>query len=181
MFIDKSDLNKDLEQVVSAFKKELASIRTGNANPEDISHIQVEAYEGFNPLSSVGQVISEDAMTLKVSVWDKNILPNVEKALREANLSGSIAIDRDNIRINFSPMTQEDREIRVKQLKDITENFKIRVRQVRQKFMKELDSLEGVSLNELERDKKHVQEDIDRRINEIQELFSKKEQELLKI
>ncbi len=154
MLLDNNQLQKELDKALESFKKELSSIRTGKANPADLEDLQIEVYGGMNPLNSVGQVIAEDAMTLKVNVWDKGVLPVVEKALREAGLGGSVAVDKDSIRLKFSPMTEEDRQKRVKELKDIAEDFRVRVRQIRQKFMKTLDSIKGESEDELERNKK---------------------------
>ncbi len=181
MLINESELKKELEQAIESFKKKLASIRTGKANPSDYDSVMVEAYGGMNPLNTMGQIVAEDAMTLKVNVWDKSIVPAVEKALREADLGGSVANSGDSIRIKFAPLTEEDRKSKVKDLGDVAEHFRVRVRQVRQKFMKQIEGMEGVSEDDQERDQKNVQSQIDKKIEEIDSLTEKKEQELLKI
>lgn len=181
MLIKIEEFKKELEDAITYFKKELAAVKSGKANAKDLEEIKVEAYGGLNQLNTVGQVMAEDAMTLKVNVWDKSVLPAVEKALRAAETGGSVAVDKDSIRVKFLPMTEEDRQKRVKEVNDLAEQYRIRIRQVRQKYMKELDSLEGVSEDDQEREKKAVQEDIDKTIDSIDEIAEKKEQELLKI
>ncbi|MCA9381530.1 ribosome recycling factor, partial [Candidatus Dojkabacteria bacterium] len=181
MLIDDKAFEKELSDAIEYFQKELASIRSGKANAKDLEEIMVEAYGGMNKLNTVGQVLAEDAMNLKVNVWDKGVLPAVEAALRAADTGGSVAVDKDSIRIKFSPMTEEDRTKRVKELNDETEQYRVRVRQVRQKYMKELDSLEGVSEDETERNSKEIQKRVDETIEEIEKLAEKKESELTKI
>ncbi|MCA9386424.1 ribosome recycling factor [Candidatus Dojkabacteria bacterium] len=181
MLIDDKSFEKELSDAIEYFKKELTTIRSGKASASDLEDIMVEAYGGMNKLNTVGQVLVEDAMNLKVNVWDKGVLPAVEAALRSAETGGSVAVDKDSIRIKFAPMTEEDRKKRVKELNDVTEQYRVRVRQVRQKYMKDLDGLEGVSEDEQERNSKEIQKRVDETINEIEQLSSKKELELTKI
>lgn len=181
MLIDDKSFEKELSEALEYFKKDLNSIRSGKANASDLEEITVEAYGSVNKLNTVGQVVAEDAMTLKVSVWDKGVLPAVEAALRAADTGGSVAVDKDLIRIKFMPMTEEDRTKRVKELHETTEQYRIRIRQVRQKYMKDLESLEGVSEDEQERNSKEIQKRIDESIAKIEEISEKKEQELIKL
>lgn len=179
--IDGNQLNKELVDAFDHFVKDLKQIRSGKAQPSVIESVLVEAYGGSHPLNTLGQVLVEDAMNIKVQVWDKSVIPSVEKALQEAQLGGGVAVDQEVIRVKFQPMTEEDRKARVKDLADLSEKYRIRIRQVRQKFMKELDSLEGVSEDEKDRDSKSVQEEIDKAIEKIDQAASKKEEELMQL
>ncbi|GAB4286108.1 MAG: ribosome recycling factor [Candidatus Dojkabacteria bacterium] len=181
MLFNQEELKNSLSKVLEHFDESLRRVKTGKANASDIEAIKVEAYGGITNLNAVGQVLVEDAMNVKVVVWDKGILPNVEKALREAQTGGSVAIDRDFIRLKFSPITEEDRRKRVKEVYQLAEEYKVRVRQVRQDFMKKIDALDGVSEDEQERDKKTVQKEIDSVTEKIDEKAKIKEQEILKI
>jgi ribosome recycling factor len=179
--IDSKQIEKELDEALDYFKKDLAQIRSGKAQPSMIEAVLVEAYGGSHPLNTVGQVLVEDAMNIKVQVWDKSIIAAVEKALQGAQLGGGVAVDQDSIRIKFQPMTEEDRKARVKELADLTERYRIRVRQVRQKFMKELEGLDGVSEDDKDRDSDEIQSMIDKSIEDIDNTASKKEEELMQL
>lgn len=181
MLLNKSDIEKDLDNLVDYYQKEITKLRTGKVNVSTIEEVQVEAYGGYNPLNSVGQVQVEDAMSVKVVVWDKSVQANVEKALREANLGGSVVMDKDTIRIKFQPMTEEDRTARVKELNQMIEETRVKIRLVRQKYKKELDSMEGQSEDEVKRSEEELQKMIDDYISKVEKIGASKEEEMMKI
>lgn len=181
MIINLSVTANELKEVVEYFNKELKSLRIGKVSAEIIGNVQVDAYGAKSQLNTVAQIIIEDAVSVKITPWDRSILQNVDIGLREANLGASVSIDKDSVRLRFNPITQEDRQKKVKELQLLEEDFKVRVRQVRQKYAKILDSTKGVSEDEIEREKKELQKAIDNTIAEIEKLSKNKSEELVKV
>lgn len=181
MIINLSTIANELKEVVEYFSKELKSLRTGKVSAEIIGNVQVDAYSAKSQLNTIAQIIIEDAVSVKITPWDRSVLQNVDIALREANLGASVSIDKDSVRLRFNPITQEDRQRKVKELQLLEEDFKVRVRQIRQKYAKILDSTKGVSEDEIEREKKDLQRAIDSTIAEIEKLSKNKSEELVKV
>lgn len=181
MIINTASVKKDLDDVIAHFQVELKGIRTGKVNAEVLGGLFIEAYGASSALNTMAQILVEDAVNVKITPWDRSILSNVDKSLRESNMGASVSIDKDSVRLKFNPITQEDRQKKVKELQAIEEDFKIRVRQVRQKYLKVLDGTKGVSEDEIDREKKDLQKLVDDSIKNIEQLTKVKSDELLKV
>ncbi len=179
MLYSQAKLKEELEKRIEKFKNEIKKISTGKPNLDALENLTVDAYGVSNKLNAVAQFIVEDAITVKITVWDKSIFPNVEKALREANLGASVSIDGGALRLKYNPVTEEDRKIRVKDLAKMLEESRVQIRHVRQEFLKDVDSLEGVSEDEQKRDKESIQKEIDHAIKTVEEIAEKKENDLM--
>lgn len=174
-------LKKEIEGTIDYFQKSLKQVRTGKADVLAINEVKVEAYGAQSALNTVGQVIAEDAVNVKINVWDKNVLPNVEAALRNSTLGASVAIDGESIRLKFNPITEEDRKNTSKQISDMLEETRIKIRHSRHKFMEELKKLEGVSEDVQKRDMNELQEIIDSSIKSAEEIAKKKQDDIMRI
>ncbi len=181
MLIDINELKNDIKSEIDRFSNHVKKIRTGKATMELFDNMNVEAYGVFNKLTAVGNVIIEDAINVKINIWDRNVIPAVEKAIMDSNMGATVIREIDHVRLKFSPMTEEDRKLRVKDLRSFLEQAKIDVRQVRHKFMKKLESLEAVSEDEQKRDEETVQKEVDEAVKNLDELADKKEKEILSI
>jgi ribosome recycling factor len=181
MIINTTSVKIDIDDVIVHFQTELKGIRTGKVNSEVLGGLFIEAYGASSQLNTMAQILVEDAVNVKITPWDRSIISNVDKSLRESNMGASVSIDKDSVRLRFNPITQEDRQKKIKELQAIEEDFKIRVRQVRQKYIKALDGAKGVSEDEVEREKKDLQKLIDDSIKNIEILTKTKSEELLKV
>lgn len=181
MLHDVNKLKSSLEQSLNRFKDDIQKLNTGKANIDTIQNIEVEAYGSNVALNTVGQVVLNDAINAVVTVWDKSLIPAVDSALRESSIGASVAIDKDVIRLKFNPLTGEDRVRVVKELKQVLEQAKIAVRQVRQEFMKKVQSLEGVSEDEQDQSEKSIQKEIDNAIKQLDELSNAKEESIMNV
>ncbi len=181
MLLNIAEVNDQIRSAVDHFSSELKKVNTGKANVQAIESIMVEAYGSSVALNTIGQVIPEDAINVKVNVWDKNVLPNVDKALRESSIGASVAIDKDFIRLKFNPITEEDRKQRARELNQMLENCRVRIRHIRQEHKKRLDSLTGVSEDEQKRDEETLQKTIDEAIKNVEAIAERKETEIFKI
>ena len=174
----------ELNQVAEFFKKDIANIRTGRANPAMFDSVQVEAYGTKVPLQQVGSISVVDARCLTIAPWDKNVLKDIEKAIVAANLGVSAVNEGDKIRLTIPQPTEEDRRERVKKLSEKLERAKVNLRQVRDKVKEAIEQTEknkAISEDDKFRFLKEMEEEIKKRNDELQEIKDKKEKEIMTI
>lgn len=176
--------NEKIDNTLHHFKMEIAGIRAGRANPSLIENIQVDAYGSKMKLNEVGNIGAPQPTLLTVSVWDSSILQAVIKAIQEANLGLNPSNEGNLIRLPIPPLTTERREEFIKLLHQKMEDGKVGIRQTRQDFRNEWkkQSEDGtISEDEFQRREKLLQELVDKRMIEVEELGKAKEEELTQI
>lgn len=176
--------NQKIDEILHHFKVEIASIRAGRANPSFIENILVECYGGKMKLLEVGNISAPQPSLLTVQVWDESILQNVLKGIMEANLGLNPSNEGTLIRLPIPPLTQERREEFIKILHQKMEEAKVAIRQMRHDFRNlwKKESEEGkYGEDELFRREKILQELIDKKILELDQLGKAKEQELTEL
>jgi len=172
---------EDFSKAIEFFKKDIASLRTGRANPAILEGIQAEAYGTKTPINGLANINLSDGQSIVVAPWDKNIIKNIEKAITDANLGVGIINEGDKIRLTISQTTEENRRELVKKLNEKHESARIKIRQVREdvketielaeenkeiseddkfRFIKELDEEVGKINDELKGVKDNKEEDI---------------------
>lgn len=174
----------ELKQAMEFFQKDIASIRTGRANPAMLDGVLVESYGAKMPLMQVGNISVVDARCLTITPWDKNILKEVEKAVVAAELGVNPVNEGDKIRITIPQPTEEDRRERVKKLNEKLEHAKVSVRQTRDKIKASIERAENdkqVSEDDKFRFLKEMEEEIKKHNDELQSLRDKKEKEIMTI
>jgi len=176
--------NEKIEAALHHFKVEIAGIRAGRANPSLIENVSVEAYGSRMKLNEVGNISSPQPSLLTVSVWDASILDNVIKAIQEANLGLNPSNEGTLIRLPIPPLTAERREEFIKLLHKKMEEANVSIRQIRHDFRnqwkKQSDDGE-FGEDEFFRREKILQELIDKKTLEIEDLGKTKEEELTQI
>ncbi len=176
--------DQKIEAAVNHFKQEIAGIRAGRANPALIENIRVEAYGSHMQLMEVANITAPQPSLLTVNVWDASVLTNVIKAIQEANLGLNPSNEGTLIRLPIPPLTQERREEFIKILHQKTEEAKVAVRQIRQDARQDwtTEKESGViGEDELLRREKLLQDLIDRKIIEVEDLAKVKEEELIQL
>ncbi len=178
-----TDIKQKLQETKEWLQKEFTGIRTGQASPALLDGVKVENYGSFTPINQIGSVGVEDARTLRVSLWDASQISAVEKAIRDADLGVSLAIDSSGLRVIFPELTSERRTQLLKLAKSKLEDSRVAVRAVRDDAMKQIEKkLKDGDISEDEKftEKEFVQSSVDSTNNELEALFNKKEQELNK-
>ncbi|MEM9141580.1 MAG: ribosome recycling factor [Bacteroidota bacterium] len=169
-----------MEAAITHLEKEFVKIRAGKANPSMLSSVTVDYYGSQTPLSQVANINTPDGRTLSVQPWEKNMLPEIETAIMNANLGFNPMNNGETIIINVPPLTEERRRQLVKQAKAEAEHAKIGVRSARQdanKEIKNLDASEDLQKNaELD-----VQELTDTFTKKIDDFLNAKEAEIMKV
>ena len=178
-----TEQTKRFADITSWLQNEYASIRTGQASPGLPDGIKVEVYGSYLPITQVGSVGIEDARTLRLSIWDASQIVAVEKAIREADLGVSVVTDSSGLRIIFPELTSERRVQLLKLAKSKLEEARVRVRQVRDDLMKDMER--QFKAGEMSEDDKFVFKDkmqkiVDETNGKLESLFTKKESELNK-
>jgi ribosome recycling factor len=178
-----SDAKASMDKAIDHADNELNKIRAGKANPSMLDDIMVDYYGSPTALSQVGNVNTPDARTIIVQPWEKNLLPAIEKAIKEANLGINPQNDGVIIRINVPPLTEERRRDLVKKAKGEVENGKIAIRNIRKDANEKIKKLktEGVSEDEIKVGEAEVQKLTDAYIIKIDLLSEAKEKDIMTV
>ena len=161
----KKDAEKRMAKRVEVLGYEFARLRTGRAHPSLLDHVTVKYYEVDTPLNQVANVSVEDARTLAITPWEKNIIPEIEKAIMNADLGLNPVTVGSVVRIPMPPLTEERRKEFVRVVRQEAENGRVAVRNIRRDANNDLKGL----LKE-----KEITEDDERRAqDEIQKLTNK--------
>lgn len=175
---------KDFEQALEFFKKEISTLRTGRANPAVLEGVQVEAYEVMNPLNAVGNISVTDARSIVIAPWDKSVLKNIEKAIIEANLGLGVNNEGDKIRLTVPALTEENRKELAKRLSEKMEKSRISLRQARDEVKTKIEaaySEKEISEDDKFRFIKELDEFATKKNEELKEIKEKKEKDIMEI
>ncbi len=172
-----------MKAAIVHLEKELLHIRAGKASPAMLDGVMVEYYGSLTPLNQVSNVSTPDARTLAVQPWEKGLIPDIEKAILNANLGLNPDNNGEIIRINIPVLTEERRKSLVKQVHQEGENAKISVRSVRKEANEGLKKLQKEGLSEdLEKDgEAEVQKLTDDFGTKIDSLVKAKEKDIMTI
>lgn len=172
------------EKVIEYLQGELATIRTGRANPALVEDVTVTAYGSETPLKGLATINVPDSKTLTIEPWDKSILKDIEAAIQKADLGLNPNVDSDIIRLVMPEMTEDNRKDMVKRMKEKLEEARVKVRQVREDLRDQIGKMEKDK--EISEDEKYsMQEDVDKVTKEfserIDEIGKQKEAEIMTV
>ena len=171
-------------KTIESLTATLGKIRTGRAHTGILDHIQVEYYGSPVPLSQVANVTLLDARTLNVQVWEKNMAQVVDKAIRESDLGLNPQANGESIRVPMPALTEERRKEFVKVVKNMAEDGRITVRNVRRDARKIFETAKkdgDISQDELDRAEKELEQLTQATVDTIDKAFTRKEHELLEV
>jgi ribosome recycling factor len=173
-------MDKSLDAVAHNFNK----IRTGRAHPSLLEGLKVEYYGSSTPISQVANINVEDARTLSLTVWDRSMIPDVEKAIYKSDLGLNPATAGEVIRIPMPMLTEETRKGFTRQARSEAESARISVRNARRDAMamlKELVKDKEISEDDERRGQDAVQKLTDDYVARIEKLLAVKEADLMEI
>lgn len=156
---------EEFRAAVDHFKKDLGHVRTGQANPELVEGIMINAYGTMTPINQLGSITVPEPKLLVIQPWDKSILKDIEKGISVANLGFSPVNDGNVIRLPMPPMSEENRKNLVKIVKEKTEKSRVSIRQIREKVKDAIQEAEK-SKEISEDDKYKYQKDLDKHTND---------------
>ncbi|QIK37306.1 ribosome recycling factor [Caldichromatium japonicum] len=182
------DIKKDaadrMAKSVEALTHELAKIRTGRAHPSLLDHLTVSYYGSEVPLRQVANISAEDARTLLVTPWDRNMVQAVEKAIMQSDLGLNPNTAGTAIRVPMPPLTEERRRDLIKVARNEAEQARVAIRNIRRDanhHLKELVKDKLISEDDERRAQELIQKLTDQYIKEIDTVLAEKEQDLMSI
>lgn len=182
MAYDFNPLKKQIAGVEEWLKREFQQMRTGQASPAVLDGVKVEIYGAPMALKEVASVTIEGARTLRVAPWDKSQVKDIEKAITVANLGLSVVADDQGLRVIFPELTSDRRKEVAKAAKDKLEEAKKQMRAHREVVIKDLTAKEkegGYGKDDIFRLKHETQKMVDDANKKLEELYVKKEKEVL--
>ena len=150
---DKNNCSSEMHASTSALSNELKNIRTGRVSPDILKTIVVDSYGSKTPLTQLSNINNLDNMTLNVNVWDSSLLKVIEKAILDSNLGVTPQSDGNNILLKFPELTAERRKELVKIVSEISEKFKVSIRNIRRKYLDEIKRQEKEKLFSIDESK----------------------------
>lgn len=183
-----NDVHKNAEsrmnKAVESLDVRLSKIRTGRAQPALLDGIMVDYYGSQTPLRQVAQINVEDARTLKLSVFDRNAIKAVEKAIQQSELGLNPVVAGVEIRVPLPPLTEERRKELVKIVKNEVEQSKVEIRNIRRDAnaeVKDLQKNKEISEDDQRSAEDKIQKLTDASIKKTDDLLAAKQKELMEI
>lgn len=175
-----SRMQKSVESLVEQFKK----IRTGRAHPSLLDSITVSYYGSDVPIQQVANVSVEDARTLTIIPWEKQVASDIEKAIMKSDLGLNPSSAGDVIRVPMPPLTEETRKGYIRQARTEAENARVAIRNIRRDAngdIKDLLKEKEISEDDSRRGEDQVQKLTDKYVAEADSLLALKEKDLMEI
>jgi ribosome recycling factor len=173
-----------MESALESLRREFAGVRTGKASPQLLDTIRVEAYGSRVPLNQVGTVSAPEPRMLTIQPWDRALVKEIERALRESDLGLNPSNDGQIIRIPIPALTEERRKEYVKLLHKLAEEARVAVRQARKDANDEIkyrEKKEGLSEDDVHREERDVQKLTDQYIGRVEEMMTHKQAEVMEV
>lgn len=165
-----SDTEERMDKALAVLKHNLAGIRTGRANPGLVDSLRVEAYGSQSPLKNLASISTPEPQQIVIRPYDASIIKEIEKAIVAGDLGLNPQNDGRIIRLNIPPLSTDVRKKLVTRIKELAEDAKVAIRNIRRDGNKAAD--------QAEKDKEVSEDDRDKMKDEIQELTKKYEAEV---
>jgi ribosome recycling factor len=178
------DAGSRMEKTIDSLRQSLSKIRTGRAHPSLLDHLTVAYYGSEMPISQVANIGVEDARTLTVTPWEKQMVQAIEKSILKSDLGLNPATAGTVIRIPMPPLTQETRRELVKVVRHEGEATKVAIRNIRRDAnsdFKDLLKEKEISEDEERKAEDDIQKLTDRYVGEVDKVLAGKETELMEI
>jgi len=178
------DAMDKMDKAVEHVQSQFATVRTGRAAPALVEKLNVEYYGAPVPLQQIATIQVPEARMLMIKPHDRGALAAVEKAIRDSDLGVSPNNDGVVIRLNFPPLTEERRRDYVKVVKNMAEDGRVAIRNIRRDARKAMEAAEregAISADDLERAEKELEKVTHEHVDRIDKALGRKEAELLEV
>ncbi|MFL2699571.1 MAG: ribosome recycling factor [Gammaproteobacteria bacterium] len=178
------EVSDKMDKSVSALKNAFNKIRTGRANPSLLDGIKVDYYGNLTPINQTSNISIEDGRSLIISPWDKNLIPEIEKAILSSDLGLNPSTSSDLIRLTMPSLTEETRQDYIKQARSEAENSRVSIRNIRRdanQSAKDSQLASEISEDDLRRIEDVIQKETDKFISVVDSDLKNKESDLLEI
>ena len=180
----KEDAKTRMGKSIESLRQEFSKLRTGRAHTSLLDHIRVKYYGSEVPINQVANVSVQDSRTLGVTPWEKNMVPEVEKAIRNSDLGLNPVTTGNLIRVPLPALTEERRKDMIRVVRHEAESARVAVRNIRRDAIhsvKELLKEKEISEDEERRAEDGLQKITDKYVAEVDKLLSAKEADLMEV
>ena len=180
----KKESEQKMTKSVESFRNNLAKIRTGRAHPSILDNIKVDYYGNESPLSQVSSIKAEDARTLLLVVWEKDMVSKIETAIINSDLGLNPAVAGTNIRIPLPPLTEERRMDYIKLVKNEAEQTRVAIRNIRRDAntkAKDLVKNKEISEDDEKNTNESIQKITDQYVRNVEDILKDKEVDLIQV
>ena len=179
-----ADAQERMDRAVEHAQNEYSTVRTGRATPALVEKLKVDYYGTDVPLQQLASFSVPEARVLVVQPFDRGSIDDISKALMESDLGINPNSDGEVVRLVFPPLTEERRQDLVRVVKQMAEDGRVAVRNLRRSARQDLDALEKdkeISSDDKERFSKDLDRFTQKAVDEIDSALTAKEQELLEV
>lgn len=180
----KKDAQSRMSKAVDALANNFNKIRTGRAHPSILDGIHVPYYGAETPLNQLANISVEDSRTLSISPWEKQLVPEIEKAIMKSDLGLNPSTNGGVIRLPMPALTEETRKNYIKQARTEAEHARVAVRNVRRDVLGDIKALlkdKDISEDDEHRAQEEIQKITDKYIAQVDKALSAKETDLMEI
>ena len=181
-FFDIKELTIKMGKTIASYKKDIATLRTGRANPAMLDLIRIDVYGQKMPINQLASITIPEPRTITIQVWDKNNVTLVDTEIKKSNLGINPQIDGQILRIRIPQLTEERRKELTKVLKNLSEKAKVSIRNLRRESNDNIKSLlkeKKIGEDESKNFENQVQKSTDENISLIEKILIEKEKEIL--
>ncbi|MCU0832006.1 MAG: ribosome recycling factor [Rhizobiaceae bacterium] len=182
--IDFKDLQRRMDGAMSAFRHDLASLRTGRASANLLDAVSVSAYGSATPINQVATITVPEARMLMVQVWDRGLATAVDRAIRESGLGLNPITEGATLRIPLPELNEERRKSLVKLAHQYAESARVAARHVRRDANDALKKAEKdgvINEDDMRKQTDRVQKITDTTISDIDKALQEKEAEIMHV
>jgi ribosome recycling factor len=177
-----TEAEQKMDMAAEHVANEFGTVRTGRANPQLLHRISVDYYGSSTPLQQLASIAVPDPRMLVVQPYDRGSMGEIEKAILNADLGLNPTNDGTVIRIVFPSLTEERRKDLIKVVRNMAEEGRVSVRNVRRHAKSEMEALHGeISDDDIRRGEDELQQLTDRWVERIDKLLANKEEELMEV
>ena len=173
-----------MNKTISVFEENLSEIRAGRANPAILNKISVDYYGVQTPINQVAGISVPEARMILIQPWDMNLLKEIEKEILKSDIGINPNNDGKVIRLTFPELNEERRKEIVKDIRKLAEEAKVAIRSIRRDAIdeaKEKQKKSEITEDDLKNEEDQIQKLTDKKVQEIDSLLEKKEQEIMKV
>lgn len=179
-----ADAEERMKHAVEHLKQELASYRTGRANPAMVERIMVDYHGTQMQLQHLASITVPEPRQLLIQPWDQSAVPAIEKAIQRSDLGVNPVSDGRTLRITLPPLTEERRKELIKQVHKRSEEGRVAVRNIRRDLIEHLRQMQKnklMSEDDLKRFEQRAEKLTHKYIEEVDKVQSAKDKELMEV
>lgn len=174
------DAKERMGKAIDSYQRDLATVRTGRANPTMLDRVMVNYYDTPTPITQIANVSVVEGRQLVIKPYDKSTLKDIEHGIYEAELGLTPQNDGEIIRITVPALTEERRKEFVKQVWKFAENAKVAIRNIRRDCNDDMKKADG-SEDEIKSGQDRIQKLTDQFVKEVDEIGKEKEKAILTV